>query len=98
MVDAMRGVIALVGDDVVVEFDDMLRAYGRAQTAPFAEELIYFDMSHIYPLVSSGRFLFLSADSCGLPCSLDAKFVRAKVSREFSLTSLRMAGRKNRLH
>ena len=45
--------VTLVGYDFRIEFEDMLGAYGRAQTTPLAEELVNFDSCHILPLVLS---------------------------------------------
>ena len=81
----MRGMVALVGDDFVVEFNDSARAHGRAETASLAEELIYFDMSHIFPLVSRLGILFLlSAESRSLT--------------QIRLTSLRITRRRIQQH
>jgi len=82
----MRGMVALVGDDFVVEFNDSARAHGRAETASLAEELIYFDMSHIFPLVSRLGILFrLSAESCGGLCFAHREFgLSLDFSRKFA--------------
>ena len=77
----MRGMVALVGDDFVVEFNDSARAHGRAETASLAEELIHFDMSHIFPLISYGRSNTPFHWFGGALCSFDANFARAKVSQ-----------------
>ena len=86
LIDAMRGMVALVGDDFVVEFNDSARAHGRAETASLAEELIYFDMSHIFPLVSKLGILFLlSAESCGGLCFAHREFGSSLgLSRKFA--------------
>ena len=44
----MSRMVSLVGDDVLIEFHDALGAYGRAQTASLAEELVYFDSCHSF--------------------------------------------------
>ena len=82
----MRRVIPLVCNYFLIEFHDVFRAYGRAETASLAEELIYFDMSHIFPLVSRLGILFrLSAESCGGLCFAHREFgLSLDLSRKFA--------------